>query len=91
MQTIFINRKITGKTRPHLNPYHGGKTRQELISDKQRLRQERVIKEIHYFKSKIKAETYIKLDQEKDPKSHWGEIWPDKRTMRYAVYKYRKY
>ena len=52
---------------------------------------QRKIKEIHYFKTRARAELFIKRDKEKDEKAEWGEIFADKVTFKYAAYKYRTY
>lgn len=52
---------------------------------------QRKIREIHYFKTRARAELFIKRDKEKDEKAEWGEIFADKVTFKYAAYKYRSY
>lgn len=64
------------------------KTKQEQVKSKEFLRENRIIKEVKYFKSKAAAEEFIASVREPDT---CGKIFIDKRIMKYAVYHYRRY
>jgi len=86
MQNFFINKKIVGKRMPQ--SCTAFKTREEQVKIKESLRERRIIKEVVYFRSKLKAEKFIASVKEPDS---CGKIFIDKRIMKYAVYHYRKY
>ena len=88
MQQFRITRRITGKGKPS-SPYE--ECREKKMQKAEFLKQNRILKEHHYFKTREAAAKYIEQDLVKDPASTWGSVWPDNRTMRFAAIKYRKY
>jgi len=86
MQTIFITKKIVGRKMPQISTAF--KTQQEQIKSKEWLKENRIIKEAVYFRSKTAAERFIA--DVKEPNT-CGKIFIDKRIMKYVVYHYRRY
>jgi len=86
MQNFFITKKIVGKRIPQTSTVF--KTQQEQVKSKEWLRENRIIKEAVYFRSRTAAEKFIAQVKEPDT---CGKIFIDKRILKYVVYHYRKY
>jgi len=86
MQNFFITKKIVGRRMPQTSTVF--KTRQEQIQSKEWLRDNRIIREAVYFRSKEAAEKFIADVKKPD---YCGKIFIDKRITKYAVYHYRNY
>lgn len=89
MQQFKITRKIVGKGKPSSPGAFANQQRN--LQKAEFLKENRILKEHHYFKTREAAAKYIEKDLIKDPASTWGAIWPDSRTLRFAAIKYRKY
>lgn len=86
MQSFFITKKIVGRRKPQTSTAF--KTQQEQVKTKEYLRENRIIQEAVYFRSKAAAEKFVAEVKEPDK---CGKIFIDKRLMKYVVYHYRKY
>lgn len=86
MQNFFITKKIVGRKMPQMSTAF--KTQQEQIKSKEYLRENRIIKEAVYFRSRDAAEKFVA--DVKEPNT-CGKIFIDKRIMKYVVYHYRRY
>lgn len=86
MQSFFIHKKIVGNKMPSTSTIFT--TQQEQVKSKEYLRENRIIKEAVYFRTKLAAEKFSA--NVKDPDT-CGKIFIDKRLMKYVVYHYRRY
>ena len=86
MQTVFITKKIVGRRMPQRSTIF--KSQQEQIKSKEWLKENRIIREAVYFRSKAAAEKFVADIKEPDT---CGKIFIDKRILKYVVYHYRKY
>ena len=86
MQTFFITKKISGRKMPQASTIF--KTQEEQVRNKEYLKENRIIKEAMYFRSKIAAEKFVAEVKAPDA---CGKIFIDKRLAKYVVYHYRKY
>ena len=89
MQNYKITRKIVGKGKQF--SFDGRYTLAEKLSKEKELKDKRIIKETHYFKTKKRAELFISKDIVSDPASSWGAIFIVAKLRSYGAVKYRKY
>lgn len=86
MQNFFITKKVVGRRIPQTSTIF--KNQQEQVKSKEWLKDNRIIREAVYFRSKAAAEKFIADVKEPDT---CGKIFIDKRITKYAVYHYRRY
>lgn len=86
MQTVFITKKIVGRRMPQRSTIF--KSQQEQIKSKEWLKENRIIREAVYFRSKAAAEKFVADIKEPDT---CGKIFIDKKILKYVVYHYRRY
>jgi len=86
MQSFFITKKIVGKRMPQESTVF--KTQQEHVKTKEWLKENRIIREVVYFRSKEAAEKFVADVKKPD---YCGKIFIDKRIAKFALYHYRKY